>query len=56
MDDNKIKEMICAYNAGTRKHVAWYFKGMPNAAKMRKEAGELETFDDLIELCKKIDV
>ncbi len=37
-----------------RKHVAWYLKGFPNAAAMRKEAGELKTFDDLIELCKKV--
>lgn len=39
-----------------RKHVAWYFKGFPKAAAMRKEAGELNTFDDLVELCKKIEV
>ena len=54
----KLCEYKGEYNGmrEARKHVAWYFKGMPNAAKMRKEAGELETFDDLIELCKKIDV
>ncbi|MGN1457432.1 MAG: tRNA dihydrouridine synthase DusB [Acutalibacteraceae bacterium] len=54
----KLCEYKGEYNGmrEARKHVAWYFKGMPNAAKMRKEAGELETFDDLIELCKKIDI
>ncbi|MDD6489149.1 MAG: tRNA dihydrouridine synthase DusB [Clostridia bacterium] len=54
----KLCEYKGEYNGmrEARKHVAWYLKGMPNAAKMRKEAGELETFDDLIELCKKIDV
>lgn len=54
----KLCEYKGEYNGmrEARKHVAWYFKGMPNAAAMRKEAGELETFDDLIELCKKIDV
>ena len=54
----KLCEYKGEYNGmrEARKHVAWYFKGMPNAAALRKEAGELETFDDLIELCKKIDV
>ena len=54
----KLCEYKGEYNGmrEARKHVAWYFKGMPNAAAMRKEAGELETFDDLIELCKKIEV
>lgn len=38
-----------------RKHVAWYLKGFPKAAAMRKQAGELKTLNDLIELCKQID-
>ncbi len=39
-----------------RKHIAWYFKGFPGAAAMRKAAGELNTFDELIELCKQIEL
>lgn len=39
-----------------RKHSAWYFKGMHDAASLRRKAGMLNTFDDLIELCKMIDV
>ena len=54
----KLCEYKGEYNGmrEARKHVAWYFKGMPKAASLRKQAGELETFDDLIELCKQIDV
>lgn len=37
-----------------RKHSAWYFKGMKNAASLRKKAGMLESFDDLVELCKMV--
>ena len=36
-----------------RKHAAWYFKGIHGAASLRKRAGTLNTFDDLIELCKE---
>ncbi len=39
-----------------RKHAAWYFKGVRGAAVLRKKAGELEKYDDLIELCKCIDM
>ncbi len=39
-----------------RKHSAWYFKGMKGAAALRRRAGTLSTFDDLIELCKMIDI
>ena len=39
-----------------RKHAAWYFKGVHGAASLRKKAVTLETFDDLIELCKALDV
>lgn len=37
-----------------RKHVGWYIKGFPKAAELRKEAGYLKTYDELIELTKKI--
>ena len=37
-----------------RKHAAWYFKGVHGAASLRKQAGTLNTFDDLIELCKSL--
>lgn len=37
-----------------RKHAAWYFKGMHNAALLRKMSGQIEKFDDLVELCKTI--
>ena len=39
-----------------RKHAAWYFKGMHDAAALRRKAGTLEKFDDLIELCKMMEV
>jgi tRNA-dihydrouridine synthase len=39
-----------------RKHSAWYFKGMRDAASLRRKAGTLTTFDDLIELCRSIDI
>ena len=39
-----------------RKHAAWYFKGVHGAAALRKKAGELEKYGDLIELCKCIDL
>ena len=38
-----------------RKHAAWYFKGIKGAASLRKRAVTLETFDDLIELCKMVE-
>lgn len=55
-------EKLCAYKGEfigmreARKHVAWYLKGFRGAAALRKESGELKTFDDLIELCKKIEL
>ncbi len=39
-----------------RKHAAWYFKGVHGAAALRKKAGELEKYEDLIELCKCIEL
>ena len=38
-----------------RKHAAWYLKGMKGAAALRKKAVELNTYDDLIALCKEIE-
>lgn len=37
-----------------RKHAAWYFKGMKGAAALRKKAVALETFEDLIDLCRQV--
>lgn len=54
--------MLCEYKGEdvgmreARKHSAWYFKGMRDAASLRRKAGTLKTFDDLIELCKMIEV
>ena len=39
-----------------RKHTAWYLKGMPGAAALRKQAGELSTYEDLIDLCRGIKI
>lgn len=36
-----------------RKHVGWYMKGFKNAAELRREAGYLKTYEELIELTKK---
>lgn len=53
---------ICEYKGEkigmreARKHAAWYFKGIHGAAALRRQAVQLETFEDLIELCKQIDV
>lgn len=54
--------MLCEYKGEdvgmreARKHSAWYFKGMRDAASLRRKAGTLKTFDALIELCKMIEV
>lgn len=37
-----------------RKHVAWYLKGMRNAAKFRGRAGQLSTLAELDELLKDV--
>ncbi len=39
-----------------RKHAAWYLKGLKGAASLRRAAVCLETYDDLIELCRQIEV
>lgn len=36
-----------------RKHVGWYMRGFQNAAELRREAGYLKTYDELIGLTKK---
>ena len=52
--------LICKYKGElhgmkeARKHVSYYLKGLNNAAQFRKEAGQLETYDQLIELSKKV--
>lgn len=51
----EYKGEVCGMKEA-RKHVAWYFKGMHGAAALRRDAGTLETFQDLIELCKKLDI
>ena len=38
-----------------RKHAAWYFKGMRGAAALRRRAVELNTYEELIDLCRSID-
>ncbi len=37
-----------------RKHAAWYFKGVKGAAALRRKSTSLETYQDLIELCKEL--
>lgn len=55
-------QTLCEYRGEStgmreaRKHAAWYFKGMRDAASLRRKAGTLEKFDDLIELCKLIEI
>ena len=50
--------MMCEYKGEkiamreARKHAAWYFKGMKGAAELRRRAGTLETYEQLIELCR----
>ncbi len=54
-------QMLCEYkgeNIGmreARKHAAWYLKGMHGAAALRRQAGTLSKFEDLIDLCKMIE-
>lgn len=39
-----------------RKHAAWYMKGMKGAAALRRQAGMLTKYEDLIGLCRMIEV
>lgn len=36
----------------SRKHAAWYLKGMKGAASLRRRCGEINSYRDLEELCK----
>ncbi len=36
----------------SRKHAAWYLKGIKGAASLRRMCGEINSYDDLILLCK----
>lgn len=53
-------ELICKYKGEkhgikeSRKHVAFYIKGMKSAAKFRNEAGYINTFDDFMNLKDRI--
>jgi tRNA-dihydrouridine synthase len=37
----------------SRKHTAWYMKGVRNAAKLRKMCGEISCFEDIMIICEK---
>ncbi len=37
-----------------RKHAAWYMSGLRGAASMRREAGQIETLDELAALCMRV--
>ncbi len=38
----------------SRKHAAWYLKGMKGAASFRRMCGEIKSYEDLEELCKRV--
>ena len=38
-----------------RKHAAWYLAGFPHAAKLRKQACEMERMEDLERLIEAMD-
>ena len=52
--------LLCRYKGDhigmleARKHVAWYIKGMPGAAKLRGLAGNLSSMDDLDRLIESV--
>jgi len=43
------------YNAilESRKHTAWYMKGLAGAATLRRMCGEIKSFDDIERICEK---
>ena len=53
-------QLLCKYKGEkhgmleARKHVAWYIKGLNGAAAFRNEAGYLTSFEELIDLTKRI--
>jgi tRNA-dihydrouridine synthase B len=38
----------------SRKHAAWYVKGMRGAAKFRNACGQLASYEDVVELAKRV--
>ncbi|MCH5300290.1 MAG: tRNA dihydrouridine synthase DusB [Ruminococcus sp.] len=53
-------EKICEYKGEhmgilqSRKHIAYYLKGMKNAASFRKKSGEVKTLEDVYNLSKEV--
>lgn len=53
-------EKICEYKGEhmgilqSRKHIAYYLKGMKNAAAFRKKSGEVKTLEDVYKLAKEV--
>ncbi|MBR4868736.1 MAG: tRNA dihydrouridine synthase DusB [Clostridia bacterium] len=53
-------EMMCRYKdpylamLQIRKHAAWYIKGLPGAAKFRKECGQIQNMNDLQRLAAQV--
>ncbi len=37
----------------SRKHTAWYLKGMRGAAALRRDCGEISSLDDIYRICEK---
>ncbi len=56
----KHVERICEYKGEhmgvlqSRKHIAYYLKGMKNAAAFRKKSGEVKTLDDVYNLAQEV--
>lgn len=38
----------------SRKHAAWYLKGIKNAASYRRACGEISSIDDILRLCETV--
>ena len=55
-------KMICEYKGDrigireARKHAAWYMKGIRGGAEFRRQAGQLESIEQLEELAYKISI
>lgn len=56
----KHGKLLCTYKGEEqgmkemRKNVAWYVKGLPDSAKLRRDCGLLETYSDLEKLVERI--
>ena len=56
----KHVERICEYKGEhmgvlqSRKHIAYYLKGMKNAAAFRKKSGEVKTLQDVYDLSMEV--